>query len=73
MNELLNDIEKLETAVILLEEGANDEKRNAMYMLQNMIAEKKSQVKSFEEHFSIEAEKFGTYYEHMASVKSNYE
>ena len=31
--------------------GASDEKRSAMYMIKNMIAEKKSQVKSFEDYY----------------------
>ena len=45
MSETLKDIENLETIVNLLEDGASDEKRSAMYMIKNMIAEKKSQVK----------------------------
>lgn len=51
MSETLKDIENLETIVNLLEDGASDEKRSAMYMIKNMIAEKKSQVKSFEEYY----------------------
>ena len=41
MSETLKDIENLETTN-LLEDGASDEKRSAMYMIKNMIAEKKS-------------------------------
>ena len=41
MSETLKDIENLETIVNLLEDGASDEKRSAMYMIKNMIAEKK--------------------------------
>lgn len=51
MSETLKDIENLETIVNLLEDGASDEKRSAMYMIKNMIAEKKSQVKSFEDYY----------------------
>jgi subtilase family serine protease len=51
MSETLKDIENLETVVNLLEDGASDEKRSAMYMIKNMIANKKSQVKSFEDYY----------------------
>ena len=48
MNELLIDIQKLESAVINLTEGASDEKRMAIYSLESMIAEKKAVVEEFE-------------------------
>ena len=51
MAETLKDIENLETIVNLLEDGASDEKRSALYMIKNMIANKKSQVKSFEDYY----------------------
>ena len=51
INETLKDIENLETIVNLLEDGASDEKRSAMYMIKNIIANKKSQVKSFEDYY----------------------
>ena len=34
MSETLKDIENLETIVNLLEDGASDEKRSAMYMIE---------------------------------------
>ena len=48
MNELLIDIQKLERAVINLTEGASEEKRMAIYSLEDMIAEKKAVVEEFE-------------------------
>ena len=48
MNDLLQDIERLESAVINLTEGASDEKRMAIYSLEDMIAQKKSIVEMFE-------------------------
>ena len=48
MNDLLQDIEILEGAVINLTEGASDEKRMALYSLENMIAKKKAIVEQFE-------------------------
>ena len=48
MNDLLQDIERLESAVINLTEGASDEKRMAIYSLESMIAEKKAVVEEFE-------------------------
>ena len=48
MNELLQDIAKLESAVINLTEGASDEKRMAIYSLGDMIEQKKAIVEKFE-------------------------
>ena len=48
MVDLLQDIERLESAVINLTEGASDEKRMALYSLESMIAEKKAVVEKFE-------------------------
>ena len=48
MNDLLQDIEILEGAVINLTEGASDEKRMAIYSLESMIAEKKAVIEKFE-------------------------
>ena len=48
MNDVLQDIEILESAIINLTEGASDEKRMAVYSLEHMIAQKKSIVKEFE-------------------------
>ena len=48
MNEILQDIERLESAVINLTEGASDEKRMAIYSLEHMIEQKKAIVEQFE-------------------------
>ena len=52
MNDLIQDIERLESAVINLTEGASDEKRMAIYSLESMIAEKKAVVEEFEKEFA---------------------
>ena len=44
----LQDIQTLESAIINLTEGASDEKRMAVYSLENMIAQKKAIVEQFE-------------------------
>ena len=56
MNELLIDIQKLESAVINLTEGASDEKRMAIYSLEDMIAEKKAVVEKFVKEMEKEME-----------------
>ena len=48
MNELVKDIQVLEDAVINLTEGASDERRMAIYTLEQMIAEKSAIVDQFE-------------------------
>ena len=48
MNELLIDIQRLETAVINLTEGASDETRSAIWALEDMISEKKELIEKFE-------------------------
>lgn len=48
MNDLIQDIEILEGAIVNLTEGASDEKRMAVYSLENMIAQKKAIVEQFE-------------------------
>ena len=48
MNDILQDIETLESAIINLTEGASDEKRMAIYSLEHMIEQKKSVVEKFE-------------------------
>ena len=58
MVDLLTDIERLESAVINLTEGASDEKRMAIYSLEDMIAEKKAVVEKFENQIEEEAEIF---------------
>ena len=56
MNELLIDIQRLESAVINLTEGASDEKRMTIYSLEDMIAEKKAVVEKFEKEMEKEME-----------------
>ena len=48
MNDLIQDIERLESAVINLTEGASDEKRMAIYSLESMIEQKKAIIEQFE-------------------------
>ena len=48
MNDLIQDIEILEGAIVNLTEGASDEKRMAVYSLEIMIAQKKAIVEQFE-------------------------
>lgn len=54
MVDLLTDIERLESAVICLTEGASDEKRMAIHSLESMIAEKKAVVEQFEKEFALD-------------------
>ena len=56
MNDLLIDIQRLESAVINLTEGASDEKRMAIYSLEDMIADKKAVVEKFEKEMEKEME-----------------
>ena len=51
MNDILNDIETLESAVIAFTEGASDEKRSALYSLERLIAEKQKIVNDFESEY----------------------
>ena len=48
MNDLIQDIERLESAVINLTEGASDDKQMAIWALEDMIAQKKEIVEQFE-------------------------
>ena len=52
MNDVLNDIEILESAIIAFTEGASDEKRAALYSLQKLIDEKKNIVETFEKEMA---------------------
>ena len=54
MNELLIDIKRLESAVINLTEGASDEKRSAIWSLEDMISEKKEQFEKLENEMEKE-------------------
>ena len=54
MNDLIQDLKRLESAVINLTEGASDEKRMAIYSLEDMIAQKKAIVEQFEKEFALD-------------------
>ena len=54
MNDVLNDIEILESAIIAFTEGASDEKRMSLNSLEGLIVEKKSIIKSFEDTYNEE-------------------
>ena len=54
MNELLIDIQRLESAVINLTEGASDEKRSAIWSLEDMISEKRELIEKFEKEMENE-------------------
>lgn len=48
MNDILNDIEVIENALINLTEGASDEKYAAIWSLEKLLLEKKDIVTKFE-------------------------
>ena len=48
MNDILNDIEVIENALIAINEGASDEIYAAMYSLEKLLLEKKDIVTKFE-------------------------
>ena len=52
MNDLLQDIERLESAVINLTEGASDEKRMAINSLEKLLAEKRLILETFEKEMA---------------------
>ena len=52
MNDILNDIEKLSQAIVLIEEGASDEKEMAMTSLEKLLAEKKAIMVAFEKEMA---------------------
>lgn len=48
MVDVLKDIEVLESALIAFNEGASDEKYQAIWSLEKLLLEKKNQVADFE-------------------------
>ena len=48
MIDLLNDIESLENALILITEGASEKKRSSYAIIERMIEDKKMVVNQFE-------------------------
>ena len=54
MNAVVQDIETLENAIILLKEGASDEKQMAFNSLVKMLTSKKEELAVFESQFELE-------------------
>jgi len=52
MIDVLNDIESLENALILIKEGASDEKRSGYAIIERMIEDKKMIVAEFEKEMA---------------------
>lgn len=50
---LVTDIEKLEHVLIAFQEGASDEKRMALNVLERMLIEKQKELTQFEYEFEI--------------------
>lgn len=48
MIDIIKDIELIENVLMALKEGASDEKRMAVYTLENLIERKEAQVAAFE-------------------------
>jgi hypothetical protein len=48
MNEVVRDIEVLENLLIVMQEGASDEKRMALWSVEKLLEEKKDMVNKFE-------------------------
>lgn len=53
MVDLLVDIEVLENLLIVMEEGASDEKRMALADVERLIAQKKKVIADFEQEFAL--------------------
>jgi hypothetical protein len=51
--DLVTDIEKLEHILIAFQEGASDEKRMALNVLERMLTEKQKELSQFEYEFEI--------------------
>ena len=52
MNDVLNDIEVIENAIIAFTEGASDEKRSGYAIIERMIEDKKMMVAEFEKEMA---------------------
>jgi hypothetical protein len=50
---LVNDIQTLEHVLIAFQEGASDEKRMALNVLERMLTEKQKELSQFEYEFEI--------------------
>lgn len=53
MNDTLSDIGKLKEASILIKEGASDEKRMGIAIIDNMIATKEAEVTFYEDQLDL--------------------
>jgi hypothetical protein len=49
MVDILRDVEVIENAVIAFEEGASDERRAAIFLLQKLLQEKRKILDDFEQ------------------------
>ena len=58
MNDLVNDIQVIENALIAFQEGASDEKYAACYALERLLLEKKDIVTRFEIEAMKESQRF---------------
>ncbi len=58
MNDILNDIDVIESALIAFNEGASDEKYAALYSLEKLLLAKKDLVTEFE--YQLEKEHLTT-------------
>ena len=58
MNDVLHDIDVIESALIAFNEGASDEKYAALYSLEKLLLEKKDLVTEFE--YQLEKEHLTT-------------
>jgi len=58
MNDLVNDIQVIENALIAFQEGASDEKYAACYALERLLLEKKDIVNRFEIEAMKESQRF---------------
>lgn len=50
MNDIINDINVIENALIAINEGASDEKYAALYSLEKLLLEKKDILTDFEKN-----------------------
>lgn len=53
MNDVVRDIETLESALIAFSEGASDERYAAMWSLEKLLLDKKNQLREFEAEMEV--------------------
>jgi hypothetical protein len=54
MIDVLTDIEDLNSALVLIKEGASDEKQQGIGIIENMVTKKQDQVIQFEKQMELE-------------------